>query len=31
LLYDYDQDKDLQFSQVLALGVLYNFSNHSTK
>lgn len=30
-LYDFDQDKDLQFSQVLALGVLYNFSNHSTK
>lgn len=27
LLYDFDQDKDVQYSQVLALGVLYTFSN----
>jgi hypothetical protein len=28
MLYDFDQDKDLQYSQVLSLGVLYTFSNH---
>lgn len=27
LLYDFDQDKDLQYSQILALGVLYNIKN----
>lgn len=27
LLYDFDQDKDLQYSQVLALGILYTFTN----
>jgi hypothetical protein len=27
LLYDFDQDKDLQYSQVLSLGVLYTFGN----
>jgi len=26
LLYDYDQDKDLQRSQVLSLGILYNWT-----
>lgn len=28
LLFDHDQDKDLQYSQVLSLGVLYTFSNY---
>lgn len=27
VLYDYDQDKDVQYSQVLSLGILYTFSN----
>ena len=27
LLYDFDQDKDVQYSQVLALGILYTFNN----
>ncbi len=27
LLYDFDQDKDVQYSQVLSLGILYSFSN----
>jgi hypothetical protein len=27
ILYDFDQDKDVQFSQVLSLGVLYGISN----
>jgi hypothetical protein len=27
ILYDYDQDKDVQFSQVLSLGILYSLSN----
>jgi hypothetical protein len=27
LLYDFDQDKDVQYSQVLSLGVLYTFGN----
>ncbi|MBP9688860.1 MAG: DUF3078 domain-containing protein [Bacteroidia bacterium] len=27
LLYDFDQDKDVQYSQVISLGVLYSFSN----
>jgi hypothetical protein len=28
LLYDFDQDKDVQYSQVLSLGVLYTFGNN---
>lgn len=31
LLYDFDQDADVQYSQVLSLGVLYTFSNHDGK
>ncbi len=31
LLYDYDQDKDVQYSQVLSLGILYTFSNQKAK
>jgi hypothetical protein len=27
LLYDFDQDKDIQYSQVISLGVMYTFSN----
>lgn len=27
ILYDYDQDSDVQYSQVLSLGILYNLSN----
>lgn len=27
LLYDFDQDKDIQYSQVISLGVMYSFSN----
>jgi hypothetical protein len=27
LLYDFDQDKDIQYSQVISLGVIYTFSN----
>lgn len=27
ILYDFDQDKDVQYSQVLSLGVLYGISN----
>jgi hypothetical protein len=27
LLYDFDQDKDVQYSQVISLGVLYTFGN----
>jgi hypothetical protein len=27
ILYDYDQDSDVQYSQVLSLGILYNISN----
>ena len=27
LLYDFDQDKDVQYSQVISLGVLYSFGN----
>jgi hypothetical protein len=27
ILYDFDQDKDLQYSQVLSLGILYGLSN----
>ena len=30
-LYDFDQDVDVQYSQVLSLGVLYTFSNHEGK
>jgi len=29
LLYDFDQDKDIQYSQVISLGVMYTFSNTS--
>lgn len=28
LLYDFDQDKDIQYSQVLSLGILYTFKNY---
>lgn len=28
LLYDYDQDKDVQYSEILAIGILYTFTNH---
>lgn len=31
ILYDYDQDIDVQFSQVLSLGVLYGLSNQPAK
>lgn len=31
LLYDYDQDADVQYSQVLALGILYGISNQPAK
>ncbi len=31
ILYDYDQDKDVQFSQVLSLGILYGISNQPKK
>lgn len=31
ILYDYDQDHDVQFSQILSLGVLYNISNRPAK
>jgi hypothetical protein len=31
LLYDFDQDKDLQYSQVLSLGILYGISNQPDK
>lgn len=31
LLYDYDQDPDVQFSQGLALGVLFNVQNFTEK
>lgn len=31
ILYDYDQDKDIQYSQVLSLGVLYGLSNQPEK
>ncbi len=27
VLYDYDQDHDVQYSQVLSIGILYTFSN----
>lgn len=29
ILYDFDQDKDVQYSQVLSLGVLYGISNET--
>jgi hypothetical protein len=31
ILYDFDQDKDVQFSQVLSLGILYGISNQPSK
>lgn len=31
MLYDFDQDKDVQYSQVLSLGILYTFTNHPKK
>jgi hypothetical protein len=31
ILYDFDQDHDVQYSQVLSLGVLYNISNRPAK
>jgi hypothetical protein len=31
ILYDYDQDVDVQFSQVLSLGILYGLSNQPKK
>lgn len=31
MFYDFDQDKDLQYSQVLSLGILYTFTNHPKK
>ncbi|MES2560087.1 MAG: DUF3078 domain-containing protein [Bacteroidota bacterium] len=31
ILYDYDQDQDVQFSQVLSLGILYGISNEPKK
>lgn len=31
ILYDYDQDQDVQFSQVLSLGILYSLSNEPKK
>lgn len=31
LLYDYDQDKDVQYSQVMSLGILYTFNNQPAK
>jgi hypothetical protein len=29
MLYDYDQDTSVQFSQALALGILYNVQNYT--
>jgi hypothetical protein len=31
LLYDYDQDKQVQLSQAFSLGVLYTFQNYEEK
>lgn len=31
ILYDFDQDHDVQFSQILSLGILYNISNRPAK
>jgi hypothetical protein len=31
ILYDFDQDKDIQYSQVLSLGILYGISNQPDK
>jgi len=28
LVYDYDQDKDIQFSQALGIGFVYTFKNY---